>query len=287
VSKLAHSSCKARSWPAKSWSAKLKCHFEYSGGRTIVQHEHHGPLRIQRPFYPEDDVAHVYMLHPPGGVVGGDKLAVNVASEFETAGLVTTPVATKFYRSNGQTAKVSHQLDNNGGSLEWFPQENIFFRGCKVRINSNIRLHKGASLAWWDINCFGRGEDEKSFSEGSVSSVMNLWVDKLLLFRERVQVSATCPLSLSSGLRGNSTIGTLLVGPVRAERVSSVRQCLSSHSGYKDQSQFSVTAFDELMIVRYLGASAEQAKSGFIQVWSMLRRELNGKSACLPRIWAT
>lgn len=266
---------------ATSWAAELKCQFEYAGGRTIVRHEHSGPLRIQRPFYPENGVAHVYLLHPPGGVVGGDRLAINVNNGAKAAGLLTTPGATKFYRSNGQAAHVVQQLDNDGGSLEWFPQENIFFPGCNVKIHADIYLQKGASLAWWDINCFGRGDAEKSFSQGSVSNVVNVFVDNLLLLRERVLVNEDFPLSLNSGLRDNTTIGTLVVQPVHPERISAVRQCL------RDQAQFSVTTFDGLMIVRYLGNSAEQAKNGFIQVWSKLRRELNGKAACLPRIWAT
>ena len=264
-----------------SWNAKLDCTFEFAGDRTIVRHEHLGPLRIQRPFYPENNVAHVYLLHPPGGVVGGDNLTVNVASEFKTAGLITTPGATKFYRSNGQVAKVGHQFDIDGGSFEWFPQENIFFPESKVKISSNINLANGASVAWWDINCFGRGKAEKSFVHGSACSVMNLWVDDLLLLRERVLVNTDFPLSLSSGCRGNPTVGTLILYPLHAERISFVRQCLS------DRAQFSVSTFDGLLVVRYLGASAEQAKTGFIQVWSKLRRELNGKIACLPRIWAT
>jgi len=267
--------------PLPSWAARLNCTFEFAGDRTIVRHEHFGPLRIQRPFYPEKDVAHVYFLHPPGGVVGGDKLTINVASESNTAGLITTPGATKYYRTNDQVAEVIHQLESSAGSLEWFPQENIFFPECKVDIASDINLRNAASLAWWDINCFGRGKAEKSFVRGEVSSVMNLWNEGVLLLRERIQVDASFPLSLSSGCRGNPTIGTLILYPVHAESILSVRRSLSNRT------QFSVTTFDDLLVVRYLGDSAEQAKNGFIKVWSMLRRELNGNIPCLPRIWAT
>lgn len=278
---LAKNTSNAENQSATSWAATLKCQFEFAGNRTIVRHEHCGPLRIQRPFYPENDVAHVYLLHPPGGVVGGDKLTISISSGAKAAGLLTTPGAAKFYRSNGQAAHVSQELNGDGGSIEWFPQENIFFPGCDVNIHADINLHKGASLAWWDINCFGLGDVDKSFSQGSVNSVVNLRVDNLLLLRERILVNEDFPLSLNSGLRGNTTVGTLVLRPVHPERISSVRQTLS------DQPQFAVTTFDGLMIVRYLGNSTEQAKNGFIQVWSKLRSELNGKPVCLPRIWAT
>ncbi len=53
------------------WKANLSLEFKATALRTVIsKREHKGPLAIQRPFYPEDDVCHVYLLHPPGGVVG-------------------------------------------------------------------------------------------------------------------------------------------------------------------------------------------------------------------------
>jgi len=102
-----------------SWAATLNCRFESAGSRTVVRREHTAPLSIQRPFSPEAEVAHVYLLHPPGGVVGGDQLSINATCDNNAAGLITTPGANKFYRSNGQVAKVAQHLEIQGGSLEW------------------------------------------------------------------------------------------------------------------------------------------------------------------------
>ena len=54
---------------------------------------------MQRPFYPGDGVCH--LPAPAGGLVGGDELVLDVDVEPARAALLTTPAATKFYRSDG------------------------------------------------------------------------------------------------------------------------------------------------------------------------------------------
>ena len=104
------------------------------GAKTVMTGLHHyGPLRVQRPFYPEGGTAHIYLLHPPGGVVGGDGLDIGITARRQAHGLFTTPGATKFYLSAGDTAGVQQALTvEAGGTLEWFPQENIFFPGAQI-----------------------------------------------------------------------------------------------------------------------------------------------------------
>ena len=64
---------------AEGWSAKLSLSFERALAKTNLRvSERVGPLSVQRPFYPEEDDCHAYVLHPPGGVVGGDQLELNV-----------------------------------------------------------------------------------------------------------------------------------------------------------------------------------------------------------------
>ena len=89
-----------------SWHARLELGFRDSGTRTVLAHRRHiGPLMVQRPFYPEGSICHVYLLHPPGGLVGGDSLTVDVDVAGGARALVTTPAAGKFYRSAQRTAR--------------------------------------------------------------------------------------------------------------------------------------------------------------------------------------
>lgn len=113
----------------KGWLAEIALRYEVKRGVTrLTEKRHIGPLMVQRPFYPEQGIAHTYLLHPPGGVVGGDNLLINIDVQSQAHALLTTPGATKFYRSAGG---VAHQIQTlkvaPNGFLEWLPQENIFF----------------------------------------------------------------------------------------------------------------------------------------------------------------
>jgi urease accessory protein len=265
----------------RGWQAELHCQFDAGPKKTIVRRSHVGPLSVQRPFYPEGDVAHVYMLHPPGGVVGGDQLLVNVQVNANAAGLLTTPGATKFYRTDGVGACVTQKLGNEGGSLEWFPQENIFFDGAKVELNTEIRTSSSSPLAFWEINCFGRRAGNLPYRQGSVITKLSVYRESILTLLDRFVLTDGASLASSTGLRANTVSGLMLLSPLPAESVDAARLALSADS------TFCMTCIDDMLLVRYLGDSAEQAKAGFIKIWAQQRMGLSKRKACAPRIWLT
>ena len=88
-----------------SWHASLKLDYSREGGRSVARFAHDGPLRILQSLWPEGDaVCHNVLVHPPGGLVGGDTLDIDVSAAPGSHGLVTTPGATRFYRSEGEAA---------------------------------------------------------------------------------------------------------------------------------------------------------------------------------------
>jgi urease accessory protein len=143
---------------------------EFAAGpdRTILVHrEQRGPLAVQRPFYPEGSTCHVYVLHPPGGLVGGDVLAIEVRVGEGAQALITTPGAAKLYRSLGPTAEQTQRLRvAAGGSLEWLPQENILFPGAQARLRTELDLEPGAAFIGWEVQCLGRPAIGERFETG-------------------------------------------------------------------------------------------------------------------------
>jgi urease accessory protein len=117
----------------KGWQATLDLHFQHRGGKTVLTSARHvGPLTVQRPFYPEDDTCHLYLLHPPGGIVGGDELTIRAALDSGCHTLITMPGASKFYRSSGAQAHLHQRLTlAERSTLEWLPQDAIFFPGAR------------------------------------------------------------------------------------------------------------------------------------------------------------
>ncbi|MCG7957898.1 MAG: urease accessory protein UreD, partial [Candidatus Thiodiazotropha taylori] len=171
------------------WHAQLKLGFRKTVNRTILSERfRQGPLSVQRALYPEADLCHIYLLHPPGGVVGGDRLDIQVDVTPQANALITTPGAAKFYRSLGPIAHQQQRLDVCGGSLEWFPQENILFPSAQVELSTEIRLRDGARFIGWEINCLGRPAINERFDPGEADFKFSLWRDDQPLLIERMLI---------------------------------------------------------------------------------------------------
>ncbi len=268
----------------EGWSAHLKMGFRTGAGRTLLsQRERHGPLAVQRPFYPEGDVCHVYLLHPPGGVVGGDHLHIDTSLEQGSHALVTTPGATKFYRSAGEVAvQEQHLAIADGCSLEWMPQENIFFPGARLSMRTRVELQGGARLAFWEIHCLGRPVIAESFDEGHLDSRLEIYREGKPLLLERLRVDPGSRLR-KSVLAGRPVSATQVFSGAGEAELLQARQVLAAEA----DGTFAATLVEDLLLVRYLGDSTEQARNRFIQIWSVLREPLLQRSPSTPRIWNT
>ena len=148
-------------------------------------------------------------------------------------------------------------------------------------LSTTVDTGNDAALALWDIHCFGRPASNDVFESGSVSARLNVLVDGVPVFMDRLIVDENHPLSRRTALRGHSVSGTLLLNQMTTDSTEIARKSLH------ERPEFFVTLVDSLLIVRYLGDSAQQAKDGFTEVWSELRYLLNQRVACAPRIWAT
>ena len=169
------------------WTAALDLQFERAKDRSIVSRcRHNGPLRVQKPFYPEDGVCHVYLLHPPGGVVGGDELSVSVSAGKGSAALITTPGATRVYRSAGPLSTIKYQLNvEAGASLEWLPQDSILYGGSRLSQEMEVRVASGSRFCGWDITSMGRPASGDHYTTGEFDQGFRLYVDSLPVLMER------------------------------------------------------------------------------------------------------
>ncbi len=90
------------------WKASLDLTFIDRGDKTVLKHRsQQGPLAIQRPLYPEGNPCHTYLLHPPGGVVGGDTLQISVHAIQGAKSLITTQERPNFIVRNLNTPSKS------------------------------------------------------------------------------------------------------------------------------------------------------------------------------------
>lgn len=275
----------AENKPAE-WKAYLDLGFTYKNKRTVLARRlHYGPLVVQRPFYPENDICHVYLIHPPGGVVGGDQLKINVELEKESHVLLTTPSAGKFYRCENLKGTQTQKLKvADQGLLEWFPQENIFFDGCRSEIETIIELTNDAMFCGWEINCLGRPAANEKFIVGSITQRLQLYRDNKPLFLERNEIAGANEILYSRcGFNGQAVFATMLATNINKECCDKLQSIWHVDKDKK----ISVSLIADVLICRYLGESAEDAKAAFTDIWSVIRMKQKNIKTCKPRIWST
>lgn len=268
-----------------NWKACLQLKLLRAGQKTrLVPLKRYGPLSVQRAFYPEQDTCHVYLLHPPGGVVGGDSLDLQVDLESAANALLTTPGATKFYKSGGFTALIDQQFNvQQNAALEYLPQENIYFPGALVNARTTLQVEPDSHAIVWEKHCFGRPVNHEFFATGQVITEFKVYRQGKLLLLEKQRIDAN-EIQRSSGLRNYPVIGTLFVYSdfISDELMSTLRglQFTDGVSGI-------TKPIENVLVIRVMAMSTACLNDYFIQMLVLIRPVVLQKNICRPRIWAT
>jgi len=270
------------------WQAELDLSFARREGETVLRrNQHRGPLQVQKALYPEGkETCHIAILHPPGGVAAGDRLIIRASLNERSRALLTTPGATKWYRSEGSRA--SQQVHFSLGEdavLEWLPRESIIFDGANISLELNVELGLRARYFGWDILSFGRRASGESWGRGRLNMQSNIRAAGSLLWSEVADIDARSGFTASPvGLSGFTVCGTFLVAgyDIDAPLLRECREVIPSAA----ESRTGITRVPGVLIARYLGDSTEDAFYWFTNLWAVLRRALSDKVACPPRVWA-
>jgi len=273
------------------WHAKLDLRFEQrvhqQTARTVLAHrKHEGPLMVQRPFHPDEDgTCHVYVLHPPGGVAGSDVLELNVELGEHARALLTTPAATKLYRSGGETARIAQRLHvKSGALLRWLPQETIAFDGARARMLTRIDLEPAAEAIAWEVLCLGRPVSSQPFERGGLRTALEIYRDGMPVVIDRARFEGGSELlSAAYGMRGLPVLGTLICTAGDDDCVDALRETV----GAEWPDAFSATRMPGAIVCRFLGARVEDAQRAFRSALDVLGEKLLGGKTAQPRIWLT
>jgi len=270
------------------WDANLALEYERRASRTVLaRRSHSGPLRVQRDLYPEGEgICHTIVVHPPGGIAGGDSLTIRARLGSQSAALLTTPGAGKWYRTQAIAARQTLEFDvAPGASLEWLPQETILFDGAIAEMKTTVRLEVGAAYTGWEILCFGRAASGVKFRSGLLAQKTEIFLDERRLWAECSRVEGDDPLLDSPvGLQGHSVCATLLAaGHEIPNEILAACRALTPGEG----ATCGVTRLPHLLIARWLGDSSEDARRYFASMWGVLRPLMKKSVAVAPRIWST
>lgn len=296
----------AQRMKAGEWHADLELEVsQRERGARLTGYRRNGPLHVQKAFYPEGrDLAHLYVLHPPGGLVSGDSLTIRAAVCSGSAALITTPGAGRLYGARASASKPSSpkssapkQIQNNvlsvkpGASLEWFPMETLFYSGSEGVSHTRIDIAEGGAFMGWDIAALGLPASNEAFIAGEVRQAMEIHYAGKLAWLERWRFNAHDVDFLNSpaGLSGHSSNGVFIAGPFTSpvpENVLNTLRCQCDLLREKNRGYAGVTQVKEWLALRYVGPSATHAREHFVQAWREIRPLLINRTACPPRIWA-
>ncbi len=275
-----------------AWHASLQLDYSLQAGRSVARYLHSGPLRILQSLYPEGDaICHNVLVHPPGGLVGGDTLEIAVNAGPLTHALVTTPGAARFYKSRGEPALQHTRIGlEPGARLEWLPLETICYAGCLAENRLRLDLAPGAELIGWDITALGLPAAGKPFDRGSL--VQHIEMPGVWLERGRIDASDERLLNSPIGLAGHRCIASIFFcagsAPDRTRRqhaLDTARELVQAHA--LCNSAGATAPNQQVVLLRVLAPLVEPAMDLLRQVWAVWRQELWQVKPQLPRIWAT
>ncbi len=280
------------------WLARLALAFDAVDSRTrLTRRQHIGPLLVQRAFYPERpterpsaqpgdaEPCHTYLIHPPGGVVSGDELTLDVQVGPRAHALLTTPAAGKFYRRRERRiASLSQSLHVEGGTLEWLPQENIYYPDSVASVRTLVRLTGDARFLGWELNCYGLPANQLDLGSGEIRQAFELWHDDRPVLLERVCIDRAV-LDMRWGLAGRVAAGTFMIYPATVEHLECARAVVETIAD--PTLDIACTRVDNALCCRGIAARVDRLKQAFSDLWCALRPAVVGRAASPPRIWLT
>ncbi|MAZ70248.1 MAG: urease accessory protein [Porticoccus sp.] len=282
--------------PDSRWHARLELRISCtSRGSRLSRCRHRGPLYVQKPFYPEGpDLAHIYLLHPPGGLVSGDLLQLDATVEAGAKALFTTPGAGRVYRARFDRTlqqQCNHLVVADGASLEWLPLENIVYRGANACLETRVELGENSHFMGWEVTSLGLPASGVDFDRGQLQQRLIISREGRPLLIEALQLSEDSPALYGSraGMQGLPINGIFVAGPFDERTLDDLllAQCREVLAEPKNACLVGVSVVGGFLLARYLGSNSEQARRLFVALWQRLRPHLIGRPGCAPRIWST
>ena len=279
-----------------AWQGSLALDYRrdeiHGAARTVVHDRHDGPLRVLASLYPEArGVCHNVLVHPPGGLVGGDRLDIGVNVGDAAHALITTPGATRFYRSTGAPAvQRLHATLAEGARFEWLPLETLAYSGCIAENTMRFELAPGAEMMGWDILALGLPASEQAFVRGRFTQTIELpgrWLE-----RGVIDAADTRLLDSPLGWAGHRVMGTLWFAAGGAlpavQRDALLAAARATVEGNALQTSAGATAVhDGIVVLRALAPRVEPLMTLLTRVWSAWRELAWQLPACTPRVWRT
>jgi len=246
------------------------------------------PLRVLFPQALDQGVPTAVVVTTTGGLVGGDRLDLEVVADQGARALVTAQAAEKVYRSLGEDCRIEVRVCAGADAwLEWLPQETILFEGSRLRRTTLLDLAPTARVMAGEMLVFGRTASGETLSRGLARDAWVVrrggrleWMDAL-----HMEGDLASPLSSVACFAGAKATATMIYAADDSEaRLDLAREQISEY--IDEDVKAAATVVGGVLVVRWLGHDGLRLRTAFGAFWAAFRHHVGGLRAALPRVWS-
>lgn len=249
--------------------------FACRDGRTIVTRSRWTvPLQIMAPLALDDPAAVVTMLNPTGGLVGGDRLEIDVDVGAGAHACLTTPSATKVYRTAGDAAEQRVRLRvGRGATLEWVPDHTIPYADSSFRQSIDVEVADGAALVLVDAFSAGRVARGEAWRFRHLDSRITIADDRGPILHDRFVLDGGTGWARLGFAEAHPYFGSIVV-VADGDPASLVAALDAATAAVPDAVAATAQLSRRGVLVRCLAADAPAMTSVIDAAWTAARRAL-------------
>jgi len=260
-----------------------------NGNTTLAHLYQRDPLRVLFPGPETGDIDLAVLLTTSGGLVAGDRLAIDIEVGEGAAAHVTAAAAEKIYRSTAATTAITQHLTAAAGAwLEFLPPETILFDGARMRRETRIDLAPASGFLGGGILVFGRQARGECLTHGLVNERWELWREGALAWADALHLDGDLAATIADPacFAGASACATLVLAPPNDDPgafldTARIVQERAAAPGL----QSGATIVNGLLIARWLGQDALALRRAYADLACHLRDAAMGLPPRLPRLW--
>ena len=218
------------------------------------------------------------LVNTGGGLLGGDRLALEVEAGEGADLMMTSQSAEKVYRAVEAAATIGLSLRvGAGGRLHWLPMETILFSGARLARRIEAEVAPEGELMIAEATVFGRIAMGETLGPGLLSDIWRIRRGGRLVYADSLRLGgALGPLLARPAVtNGASAMASLVLVSPRAESLVDEARALLSHEGV----EAGVSAWNGLLVARLLAADPARLRPLF----TSLTAALGGRAT--PRFW--
>jgi urease accessory protein len=258
----------------------LRLQFKRRADATVLGRLYQSGCLKARLFKPEPHhCTEAVLLNTSGGIVGGDRLSLDIQWGPATYAAVTTPACEKLYRAAACAATVRTNLDvEEGASAEWLPQETIVFDRAMVQRDLQVRLAIGATFTGLESIVLGRAEMGETVQNVWLRDGWRIWRGDRLIYADvfNLQGDVGQTLARAPTLQGQTAFANLLhIGPRAESELHNIRASLEGTGCISGAS-----AWNGMLSVRFVAPDSAILRQGVARALNIIRGTL-----ALPRVW--